>query len=734
MKIKEITLEGFGVFTKRFRAKFEEDKLNVILGPNESGKSTLLRGITAILFGLKKDEWKRYKSWGKAKNYIGEIKFVVDENNYRITREFETNKVTFIRQAKKGEITTLFEGNASPQSRTEEKEFYLSALKDVIGINNETVFYNTNVVRQKLIEAEIGSEIQQIITGAVGTNYKNILEKWRDRYFEYTKKSVWDDASDKRNDRKIELIEKQLKELEGKKENIIENSIKSSEIEEKLEKLEKELAAKEEELKKAKQNFETVKKYNELLEKYNLLKTRNKELTEEIERIKEINIELKSKEENLEEFKEYEKITDDVLENYRTLNNLKKELAEKEEKIKQLPSGESSLLLRKLILGINGFIIAGLTFLTGMKYKFPSLFIVSAGIVILTLGFIVYTFIRHSREKFKKETVLNLQRKEIEDLKRKILILNNTLTEHITFLEDESFEYKLEQYKKLSNEIENLKFTLEKMKDLEELKNSQAEIENEMFMLTKMFDEMESNNPFLSRFKQDPSKGIDYVNELETNIESLEKAIEELKSEIWETKKELASTYTESESIEMLDDRIEELKVELNNYILQKESYIVAVDALKEAILEYQEKHLDRLSRNVSEFFKKITKGRYIEINLTDEFEPVIKFKDSKIVNLGNLSCGAEEQLYFAIRLALIKEINNVTNLPLILDDSFVNFDNDRLKVVRDILYSIIPDNQVILLTHIQSYSGWKDINLIFLGAKESLYKDIIYNFFVIFI
>lgn len=715
MKIKEVTLEGFGVFAKRFVAKLKEEKLNVILGPNESGKSTLLRGITAILFGLKKDEWKRYRSWGKAKNYIGELKFAVNENNYKITREFETNKVTFIRQTKKGEISTLFEGNASPQSRTEEKEFYLSALKDVIGINNETIFYNTNVVRQKLIEAEIGNEIQQIITGAVGTNYKNILEKWRDRYFEYTKKSVWDDAADKRNDRKIESTEKHLKELEAKKEKIIDNSIKSSEIEEEINRLESELTTKEEEYKKAKLNFETVKKYNELLEKYNLLKTRNRELSAEIERIKEINIELKNKEKNLEEFKDYEKITDDVLENYKILNNLKKELSKKEEKIKQLSSSEPSVLPRKLILGINGFIIAGLTFLTGMKYKIPSLFILSAGIAILTLGFIVYTLIKHSKEKFKKETVLHLQRKEIEDLKQKIIILNNTLTEYIALLEDEGFEYKFEQYRKLSKDIDNLKFTLSKMKDLNDLKNSQADIEDEMFMCTKMLDEMESNNPFLSRFKQDPSKGIDYVNEIETEINSFEKDIEDLKSEIWGKKKELATTYTENESIEMLDDRIDEIKEELDNYILQKESYIVAIDTLREAILEYQEKHLDRLSRNVSEFFKKITKGRYMEINLSDEFEPMIKFKDSRMINLSNLSCGAEEQLYFAIRLALIKEINNVTSLPLILDDSFVNFDNDRLKVVRDILYSIIPDNQVILLTHIQSYSGWKDINLILL-------------------
>jgi len=663
---------------------------------------------------LRKSEWDLLKSWGKAKNYIGEIKFIVKDNEYRINREFETNKVEFIKRDKKGNIETLFNGSAAPQSRTEEKEFYLAALREVIGINNENVFYNTNVVLQKSIEAEIGSEVQQIITGAVGTNYKNVLENWREKYFEFTKKSIWDDASDKRNDRKMELIEKQIKELEDRKEKVIEASIKTSKIEEKLFEMEKELSKKEDELKKLRINFELVKKYNNAVQRYNMLKTRNKEILEEIERIKEINIELKNKEKILKEnYSDYEKIPEKVIDEYKTLKKLKEELTGEEKELNEILVKRMPLFSRKIILSINGFIIAGLTFLTGIKFKLPVLFIIAIGVGFITLGFLIYSIIKHSKERFERETLINFHKEKIENIKHKIVTLNNNLAKYILLLKDENFEYKFEQYKKLSDEIGRLKFTIQKMKNLDDLKNTQSDIENDMLVITKMISELEENNPFLSKFRDNIRDGVGYVNELSGNIETLEREIEDLKSKIFETKQQLASTFTENESVESLDNKIQELRDEYKNYLFQKESYAEAVNTLKEAILEYQERHLERLSRNISEIFRKITKGRYINIGMTKDFVPMIKFKDSKIVRINTLSCGAEEQLYFAIRLALIREINNVTNLPLILDDPFVNFDQERLRIVREILYSLVPENQIILFTHIQSYSNWKNINLL---------------------
>ncbi len=715
MKITSVSLEGFGTFNKKFTAKLEENKINLIQGNNESGKSTFLKGILSTLFGLKKNDWERLKSWGKSKNYIGEIKFSLNGNQYWITRDFESNKVTLIKQDAENNIETVFEGNAAPQSRTEEKEFYLSKLKEIIGINNEDVFYNTNVILQRSIESKISGEIQQIITGAIGSNYKNILEKWRDGYFTVTRKSSWDDAADKRNDRKIESLEKDLAELQEKKEAIIESSVKSNELEKKLDGIEKIRKEKEEELRTAKMNLVSVKKYTDIAKEYNSMLNRNNELRKELDKIKEIEAELKSKQKIIqEEYNGFNNITDEVFESYKEIKKLKKELEEKDKKFDDIPKHKEPSNIKRMILGINGIVIAGLMALIGLKFKLLPLSFIIAGITaLISILFLLISFIKHYQLKIQHKTILTVQQTEIEGLKQKLMMLNNNINEHSSILEDENFEYKYEQYKKIASAVENLNFTLDKMKDIDDLKKEQDKIENKIEVLGWTLYDLESKNPFLSDFKDNPEKGLKYVNRLNEQIDKLEGKVEKMKTSEFEIKQELAATFTERDSVESIEDRIEELEEELSKYKFQKNYYIESINTLNEAILEYQEKHKERLSKSISEIYSQITEGKYIDIQLTDNFDPVIKFKDNRIVDIDNLSCGAEEQLYFAIRLALIKEINNISNLPLLLDDPFVNFDQERLEVARSILYNIMGDNQVILFSHFKSYAGWNDINLI---------------------
>ncbi|MCU7920460.1 MAG: AAA family ATPase [Candidatus Thiodiazotropha sp. (ex Epidulcina cf. delphinae)] len=51
MKIQELNLAAFGPFTDRILA-FDEGGLHVVYGPNEAGKSSALRGLKALLYGI----------------------------------------------------------------------------------------------------------------------------------------------------------------------------------------------------------------------------------------------------------------------------------------------------------------------------------------------------------------------------------------------------------------------------------------------------------------------------------------------------------------------------------------------------------------------------------------------------------------------------------------------------------------------------------------------------------
>ncbi len=59
MKVREITIDGFGVWTGLALADLD-DHLNVFYGPNEAGKTTLLQFVRAMLYGFSTERRKRY--------------------------------------------------------------------------------------------------------------------------------------------------------------------------------------------------------------------------------------------------------------------------------------------------------------------------------------------------------------------------------------------------------------------------------------------------------------------------------------------------------------------------------------------------------------------------------------------------------------------------------------------------------------------------------------------------
>lgn len=94
MKIKKLKINSFG---KLENTEIEfSDNINVISGKNESGKSTLLKFIVSMFYGISKNkngkvvpDFDRYKPWSK-EEYSGKLTYTLDDNNeYEIFREFK---------------------------------------------------------------------------------------------------------------------------------------------------------------------------------------------------------------------------------------------------------------------------------------------------------------------------------------------------------------------------------------------------------------------------------------------------------------------------------------------------------------------------------------------------------------------------------------------------------------------------------------------------------------------
>jgi uncharacterized protein YhaN len=112
-----------------------------------------------------------------------------------------------------------------------------------------------------------------------------------------------------------------------------------------------------------------------------------------------------------------------------------------------------------------------------------------------------------------------------------------------------------------------------------------------------------------------------------------------------------------------------------------------------------EEKQPDVLQRS-SRYLKQMTNGAYIRIVAPGDSPTLLaETSDRRLVDSAFLSRGTQEQLYLAMRFALCDAASPEHPLPLLLDDLFVHFDEQRLAQTIPVLEELALTRQVLLFT-----------------------------------
>ncbi|MFC7799483.1 DNA repair/recombination ATPase SbcE [Bacillus subtilis] len=127
-----------------------------------------------------------------------------------------------------------------------------------------------------------------------------------------------------------------------------------------------------------------------------------------------------------------------------------------------------------------------------------------------------------------------------------------------------------------------------------------------------------------------------------------------------------------------------------------------SIQMVKQVIRNKLERHkkieLPRLLETAGEFFRPLTDGNYQTIYFSETDDSImVMHRDGTVYHAEELSQGTCEQLYTAIRFALAVTRQDGSKLPFQLDDSFVHFDQERLKRVLHVLYDLSKGGRQIL-------------------------------------
>ena len=395
MQINNLKINGFGKL--KDKEINLENGINVIYGENEAGKSTLLKYITSMFYGLSKNknggtipEIEKYEPWN-AEEFSGKISYELDNRN----------KIEVYRDFKK-KNPKIFNENFEDIS----KEFSIDKTKgnqffvEQVGLDEE-IFTTSIITKQaevKLNEKEQNTLIQKISnilgTGEDTTSYSIILNK--------LKKKLNDEVgTSNTKERPINIVENRIYELSKQKTELEQYSSYKFEIEERISNIS--------------ENIEENKKE---LDSLRIANTQKEKLKETENRIK-INNEM---------INSFEK---DI-----------KTLSEEKNRIGIDSSEKSNSKIKRIIL-------LALAILTVIVEIFVQNIIAKISIAVVLIVYLLYFMINYrNKNELKKET----KRKQ-RQIDEEIKILEQNKEKQQVDLDklDEEYRKDIEQIKSINN-------------------------------------------------------------------------------------------------------------------------------------------------------------------------------------------------------------------------------------------------------------------------------------------
>lgn len=132
---------------------------------------------------------------------------------------------------------------------------------------------------------------------------------------------------------------------------------------------------------------------------------------------------------------------------------------------------------------------------------------------------------------------------------------------------------------------------------------------------------------------------------------------------------------------------------------------IVAIDLAQETMADLSSSIRDSfglyLNKEASQYITGITGGIYDSMSIDENLNVFLNTK-TRLVPLENVSSGTMDQVYLALRLAAAKLLTSSGSggFPLIFDDSFTQYDDERLKTALEWLASAYGGQIIIFTCH----------------------------------
>lgn len=627
MKIESTQINAFGNLENK---QIDLSKnINIIKGNNESGKSTFLKFIVDMFYGISKNkrgkefsDYDRYKPWN-SEEFSGKITYTLDDGKkYEVFRDFNKKNPKIYNETGE-DISKEF-----AIDKTNGSKFFVEQTKI-----EEDTFLSTFVSCQtevKLEKQEQNVLVQKLAnlagTGEDNVSYKKALEK-------LNKRQIEEIGTLRTTGRPMNIVKEEQFSLQDEIGELEEYKEERYTIEENKNNLEAKIQENEKKL-------EVLKQINKIYE--------DKKLEEQKLEINQ-NL-IKSYEEKVENIKEEK---DGIETKYKEITNIINEKAEKEAK-----ENKKALSLKKIgavILFIISIII-GIIFIKNTLVSIMA-FVIGAISLITLIELLINkkkdneSQKEESEQQIKIRERLQLAKNEMDKMQAQIEMLNKSKEEKIAEIEKQKQEINT-----------NIEEKLNRLKEEHKLEN------------------------------------IEFNSDISYKIENMQEELNKNRLELHSLELDKNNIMPKLEKLASMEEQLQELnekEVILNK---QNEAIELAKEVLEIAYTKMKENVTPKFTENLSKNIEKISNGKYKKVKINDEEGIIVEKQNGEYISAEKLSVGTIEQLYLSLRFGAIKELSE-ESMPIILDEAFAYYDEERLKNILTYISKEYENNQVIIFT-----------------------------------
>jgi len=677
--INKVKIAGFGKFINK-EVSFNKG-LNIVFGKNESGKSTLQNFIKASLYGFEKNkrtdgegrppEKTKYKPWN-TNDYGGYLELETDSGEtIRIERDFDKNEARVFDE-NLVDITNRFDYTSGSGSKIGE---------GLLGLDRIS-FESSAFVGQgsSPVVSESRNHLFEKIVNLINTGREDESAAKAVSAISDAKRNL---GNPRTNNRPYNRVKDQINRLENEvaaaKESNIEmaaNVKRKRIIEDRLKVLLKELTA-----------AEAGEKSEKLLSEKSQLDKTAKRYTAMISEIEQIDNELYNDRIKLSSVDPGDVRESDILSNLRLC-------ATANEKYNRLPEGNHEEKLRNQIKKSKTSRIWLYTVIALIAASVPlGIFISPFAFIATGIGFLALLAIMYSKHSLSVE-----QLQEYVTISREC---SEVLSSINNFLVESGFESAGD----LPEAEKNLNALLGNIREASSLsgliRNKEARKSGQEALAAEIIGRFQNLSELESEIKK-LDEALETASDFSTsNVKSSSDLRDErriLREELAGINRLLDEYLHDENELALLEEELQK-NIDLFEQI-EKEKMALdrAEQLIKDASKSLKGNIFPLLNEKMGKIISKITDGRHNRLLAGLGKAMNTDFEDNAR-SIWNFSDGTIEQMYLSLRLAASDIISENEGIPLLIDEAFAFYDEDRMASSLELLHKISQKKQVILFT-----------------------------------